>query len=103
MEQRTFVPGRLRLKSKKPKSAAAKEAAKEAAKPSAARAAPAARRSTDTILDSLTIAEAKFLSVNNQYTRRVVEERASVSYQEQKEHFNEALRRAPMHHDLEGE
>jgi hypothetical protein len=99
MEQRTFVPGRLRLKSKKPKSAAAKEAAK----PSAARAAPAARRSTDTILDSLTVAEAKFLSVNNQYTRRVVEERASVSYQEQKEHFNEALKRAPMHHDLEGE
>jgi hypothetical protein len=99
MERRTFVPGRLRLKSKKPKSAAAKEPAK----PSPAPAPPDALPPTDTILDSLTDAEAKFLYVNNQYKKRAVENRASVSYREQKEHFNEALRQAPMHYDLEGE
>jgi hypothetical protein len=65
-----FARGKLRLKSKKPKSAAAKEVT-EASPPSVA-SLPAAQSNLPSlsIVDSLTPAEAKFLAVNNLYKRK---------------------------------
>jgi hypothetical protein len=93
MEVPTFVPGKLRLKSKKPKSAAAK----------AAPELTSASTTEPSILDSLTTAEARFLAVNSQYKKRAIEQKGALSYREQKQKFNEVLKSYPMHNDLEGE
>jgi hypothetical protein len=99
METAKFVPGKLRLKSKKPKSAAAKAAPEPPPLPPPPSDSPA----QGSILDSLTPAEARFLAVNNQYKKRVIEQTGALSYREQKQKFNEVLKSYPMHNDLEGE
>jgi hypothetical protein len=99
METPTFVPGKLRSKSQKPKSAAAKVVSE----PSHLPAPPSDSIPQTSILDSLTPAEARFLAVNNQYKKRVIEHTGALSYREQKQKFNEVLKSYPMHNDLEGE
>jgi hypothetical protein len=103
MSQSVFVPGKLRLKSTKPKSAAAKATEKPPPISSPSNASDVPVSSCSTILDVLTPSEAKFLSVNNEYKRKLIEHKAGLSYCDQKRQFNDVLKRSPMHNDLEGE
>jgi hypothetical protein len=104
MDHGSFVPGKLKLKTSKPKSAALKE--KPYAPPPKPTPdsvpAPEIPDTSDDLVATLTEAEAKFLAVNRQYRKRMIEMN-SASFNEQRERFNDHLKRAPMHNDLEGE
>jgi hypothetical protein len=104
MSRAAFVPGKLKLKTTKPKSAALKE---KTVPPPTNPPHPSVPVDADPepiaeIVGTLTEAEAKFLAVNNQYKKRMIEMRSG-SFNEERERFNEHLKRAPMHNDLEGE
>lgn len=99
MQNRGFVPGKLKLKKSKP--SATKPTEKEREKREKTKPAEPEPETGDGEVE-LTEAEAKFLAIRNSYKKRVIETRASVSYQEQTEQFNEHLKSYPMHDDLEG-
>lgn len=55
------------------------------------------------IVNELTDAELQALSIKNKSTKRLLEMIHTISFQEQKEKFNERLKSYPMHNDLEGD
>ena len=100
MQNRGFVPGKLKLK--KTKTSASKQSKREKDAKQKAIPEPDREMVEETGEVELTEAEAKFLSIRNRFKKRVIEKKASISYQEEKEHFNEQLKSYPMHDDLEG-
>ncbi|OHS95572.1 hypothetical protein TRFO_10476 [Tritrichomonas foetus] len=112
-----YVPGKLKLKtkSKKKKSAAAKKEKEEEKKllvrqynhPDRIELKPITptnnKYDPDAIVDQLTDAEIQALNVRNKFTKRTLDQTHSISYQEQKEQFNEKLKSYAMHNDLEGD
>ena len=99
MQNKGFVPGKLRLK--KTKTSAAKQTEKEQEK----KVKPEPSREPELEGDEevqLTEAEAKFLAIRNRFKKKIIEKKASISYHEEKEQFNEQLKSYPMHDDLEG-
>ena len=109
MSGMAFTPGPLRLKGKKRKSAASRAGPREAKNTKLNTESKDQKLDTkpeddpEDVLNMLTDAEVRFLEVSNQYKKRTIEKKASRSYQEQIEKYNEHLLKAPMHFDLEGD
>lgn len=117
METMHYIPGKLKLKGKKKKkSAAAKEEKpdfelevrtgpyNQLAKIDLKPITPTNNSYDPTlIINELTDAELQALSIKNKSTKRLLEIINSISFQEQKEKFNERLKSYPMHNDLEGD
>ncbi|KAK8883360.1 hypothetical protein M9Y10_046010 [Tritrichomonas musculus] len=117
MEPMYFIPGKLKLKGKKKKkSAAAKEENVDAdlevttgpynrvEKIELKPITPTINKyDPSLIINELTDAELQALSIKNKSTKRLLEIVNSISFQEQKEKFNERLKSYPMHNDLEGD
>lgn len=55
------------------------------------------------IADEVTETEAKFMKYHNNYIKRQVEKKASVSIQEEISEFNKHLKALPMHNENEGD
>lgn len=115
MTQMHYVTGKLKLKSKKKKSAAKVEEELEELDPVLSPCthkkltelppitATKIQHDPTAELDQLTDHELKALAVKHKSAKRLIEIANSISYQEQKDKLNERLKSYPMHNDLEGD